>query len=125
ERLRVGHAEVVGDALYVGTADERLVTAAAFGTARRTRDVLRHILEVFARHVDDAADYGDERRVVVVFIDPLAMRDLVGVVIARRLFVEGNGDVLFVDLDFVDVLERPRVEQLGVRRLSGPARIVL
>ena len=73
--------------------------------------------------LDDASDRGDERRIVVILIDPFAARDFIRIVIAGRLFVELDRDVLFVDLDSVDVLERARVEQLRMRRLAGPARV--
>jgi len=74
--------------------------------------------------VDDAANRGDERRIVVILIDPLSMGDFVDVVIARGLLVELDSDVLFVDLHLGDVFHRPRVQHLGMRRLSGLARIV-
>ena len=115
---------MVGDALHVGFAHERLVAAAAFGAARRAGDVVGQVFEVLARHVDDAPDRADELRVVVIFVDPFAMGNIVDVVIPRRLFVERDRDVLFVDLDLVDVFERARIEQLGMRRLAGPARVV-
>jgi len=109
---------VIRDALHVGLAHERLVTAAAFRAAGRTRDVLRQILEVFAREVDDLADRLHEFRIVVVLIDPLALGNFVGIVVARRFFVVRNRDVFFGDLDLGDMLHRLRVEELRVGRLS-------
>ena len=85
--------------------DERLVAAATLGAAGRARDVLRQIFEMLARELDHLTDGCDELRVVVVLVRPLAVRDFVGVVITRRAFVEFDGDVLFVDLHFVDVFE--------------------
>jgi glucokinase len=52
------------------------------------------------------------------------MRDLVRVIVPRRRLVELYRDVLFVDLDLVDVLQPARIEKLGVRRLPGATRII-
>ncbi len=79
---------------------------------------------MIAGELDDPSDRAYERGIVVVLVDPLAARDFIRVVIARRFFVELDRDVLFVDLDSVDVFERAGVEQLGMRRLAGPARVV-
>ena len=105
----------------VGAAHERLVAAAAFGAAGRTSDVFGQVFEVLAREFDHLGDRFDELGIVVVLIDPLAFGDFVRVVIARRLFVELDRDVLFVDLDLVDVLHRTSVEEFGMRGLAGPA----
>ena len=110
--------------VHVGAADERLVAAAAFGAAGRACDILGNLFEVFAREVDDLRDRFHHFGIVVVFIDPLAFGDLVDVVKARRLFVVLDREMLFVDLDLVDVLDRARIEQFGVGGLAGAAREV-
>ena len=68
---------MIGDALHVGFADERLVAAAAFGAAGRAGDVLGQVFEMLAREVDDVPDRVDELRIVVILVDPLAVGDLV------------------------------------------------
>ena len=120
----VRHAEMIGDALHVGVAHERLVAAATLRAARRARDVLGHVLEMLARKLDHLTDRFHELGIVVVFVHPLAMNDLVRVVIPRRLFVVLDRDVLFGNLDLVDVFHWARVEQLGVRLLVRPPREV-
>lgn len=109
-RLLVAHSEMVGDALHVGFADERLIAAATLRASGRAGNVIGHVAEVFARELDDSADRFDKDWIVVVFVDPFAMRDFVRIVITRGRFIELERDVLFVDFDSVDMFERPSVE---------------
>ena len=106
----VSVAEMIGDALNVGFADEGFIPAATFCAARRTGDVIGQLFEVIPRELDNATDRAHERGVVVVLVDPLPARDFVRIVIASRFLVELDRDVLFVDLDSVDVFERAGVE---------------
>ena len=113
-----------GNAFDVGLAHEGLVTAATLRAARRARDVLGQILKVPAGELDHFADRRNKLRIVVVLINPFAMGDLIRIVKACDFFVVLHRNVLFVNFDLVDVVERASVEQIRVRGLPGTASIV-